>query len=278
MNFIIIVTAFFISVFIFLLFISFKHEDSRLIIKSFEARTGFIFKRLNKTKLSENLKLLFEEQNGIKILGFKIKTLEGLFLLRIVLPLSFFVSFIIMGFFLKKIFVFYSLIGAIIIYFLILEIVKGQINLRKKKILDELPDIVDILSSLIEAGLSLNEALSYISDNYRGEISKLFKLARARIFEGYNKEKAYSLIAKLSFCNDFKTLIKILLQAETIGNPINKVLKDVSRVIRNNQRDLLKINSERLEGNLILVIFVFMFIPMVFLFLLPVLPQLKMFF
>jgi len=278
MNFIIILTAILVSVFIFLLFISFKYEDSRLIIKSFEARTGFILKRLNKTKLSENLKLLFEEQNGINILGFKIKTLEGLFLLRIILSLSFFISFIILGFFLGKTFIFYSLIGAVIIYFLILEIVRGQINLRNKKILNELPDIVDILSSLIEAGLGLNEALNYISDNYKGEISKLFKLARTGIFEGYTKKKAYSLIAKLSFCNDFRTLIKILLQAEMVGNPINKVLKDISRVIRNNQRDLLKINSERLEGNLILVIFIFMFIPMVVLFLLPVLPQLKMFF
>jgi len=48
--------------------------------------------------------------------------------------------------------------------------------------------------------------------------------------------------------------------------------------MRTNQRDLLKIRSERLESNLVLVIFIFMFIPMIFLFLLPVLPQLKMFF
>jgi len=73
-------------------------------------------------------------------------------------------------------------------------------------------------------------------------------------------------------------VIKILVQAEMIGNPISGVLKDISRVIRTNQRDLLKIRSERLESNLVLVVFIFMFIPMLFLFLLPVLPQLKMFF
>ena len=182
------------------------------------------------------------------------------------------------GFLLDKNFILYSFIGAIIVYFLVLEISRSQISLKSKKILDELPDIVDVLSSLIKAGLDLNEALNYISDNYKGEISKLFRLARMKIFEGYTKKDAFYLIAKLSFCNDFKTLIKILVQAEMIGNPINKVLKDISKVIRTNQRDLLKIRAERLEGNLVIVVFIFMFIPMIFLFLLPVLPQLKMLF
>jgi tight adherence protein C len=179
---------------------------------------------------------------------------------------------------LGKNFIFYSFIGAIILYFLPIEIIKSKISSKSKRIQNELPDIVDILSSLIKAGLSLNEALNYISDNYKCETSRLFKLAQIKIFEGYSKMNAYYLIARLSFCNDFKTVIKILVQAEMIGNPISKVLKDVSKVMRTNQRDLLKIRSERLENNLVLVIFIFMFIPMIFLFLLPVLPQLKMFF
>ena len=278
MNLLIVVTAVLVSVFIFLLFINFSYKKSRLIIEKIETRTGYILKKMNKTKLSEDLELLFGEQNGVNIFGFKIKSLEGLFLLRVILSLSFLIFFIVFVFFLGKNFIFYSLIGAIILYFLPIEIIKSKISSKSKRIQNELPDIVDILSSLIKAGLSLNEALNYISDNYKCETSRLFKLAQIKIFEGYSKMNAYYLIARLSFCNDFKTVIKILVQAEMIGNPIRKVLKDVSKVMRTNQRDLLKIRSERLESNLVLVIFIFMFIPMIFLFLLPVLPQLKMFF
>ncbi len=278
MNLLVIPTAILISVFTFFLSTSVNYRNSRLIFKRIETRTGNIFKKLKKTKLSEDLKILFNEQEGIRVLGFKIKSIEGLFLLRIFLSISFLIFFIVLGFLLGKNFILYSFIAAIVIYFLILEIIKSQIKLKSKKVLDELPDIVDVLSALIEAGLNLNEALNYISDNYKGEITKLFKLARIKIFEGYNKKDAYYLIARLSFCNDFKTLIKILIQAEMIGNPINKVLKGISKDIRSNQRDLLKIRSERLESNLVIVIFIFMFIPMIFLFLLPVLPQLKMFF
>lgn len=278
MNLLLVVIAVLVSVFVFLLFINFSYKKSRLLIEKIETRTGYILKKMNKTKLSEDLELLFEEQNFIKIFGFKIKSLEGLFLLRVILSLSFLTFFIVFGFFLGKNFIFYSFIGAIILYFLPIEIIKSKISSKSKRIQNELPDIVDILSSLIKAGLSLNEALNYISDNYKCETSMLFKLAQIKIFEGYSKMDAYYLIARLSFCNDFKTVIKILAQAEMIGNPISKVLKDVSKVMRANQRDLLKIRSERLESNLVLIIFIFMFIPMIFLFLLPVLPQLKMFF
>jgi len=278
MNLLIVVIAVLVSVFVFLLFINFSYKKSRSIIEKIETRTGYILKKMNKTKLSEDLKLLFEEQNGVNIFGFKIKSLEGLFLLRVILSLSFLIFFIVFGFFLGKNFIFYSVIGAIILYFLPIEIIKSKISSKSKRIQNELPDIVDILSSLIKAGLSLNEALNYISDNYKCETSILFKLAQIKIFEGYSKMDAHYLIARLSFCNDFKTVIKILVQAEMIGNPISKVLKDVSKVMRANQRDLLKIRSERLESNLVLIIFIFMFIPMIFLFLLPVLPQLKMFF
>jgi len=278
MNLLIVVVAVLVSIFVFFLIINFDYKNARLIVNTVETRTGYILKKMNKTKLSDDLKLLLEEQSGISILGFKIKSLEGLFLLRVILSLSFFIFFILSGFFLGKNFIFYSLIGAIILYFLPLELIKSKISSKNIRIQNELPDIVDILSSLIKAGLSLNEALNYVSDNYKCEISKLFKLAQLKIFEGHNRMDAYYLIAKLSFCNDFKTVIKILVQAEIIGNPISKVLKDISKVMRTNQRDLLKIRSERLESNLVLIIFVFMFIPMIFLFLLPVLPQLKMLF
>ncbi len=278
MNLLIAVTAVLVSIFTFLLLMNFSYKDGRLIVNTVKVQAGYILRRISKTKLSEDLELLFEEQNGVNIFGFKIKSLEGLFLLRVILSLSFFIFFIVFGFFLGKNFIFYSFAGAVIFYFLPLEIIKSKIGSKSKRVQNELPDIVDILSSLIKAGLSLDEALSYISGSYKCEISKLFKLAQIKIFEGYSKVDAYYLVAKLSFCNDFKTVIKILVQAEMIGNPISKVLKDISRVMRTNQRDLLKIKSERLESNLVLIIFIFMFIPMIFLFLLPVLPQLKMFF
>jgi len=275
---IIIGISFLISFFVFLLIGSVNSSDLKVVLKRMEGRSKNLFKRRIKSGFGDDLKFLMDEEGSVKVFGFGISSLENLFLLRIALASSFFIIFILISFLSGKNFIIYSLIVALIFYFLPAEILKGKMKLRGRKVLSELPDIVDILSSLIKAGLSLDEAIRYVSDNYEGEASKLFKLVQIKILEGCSKKDAYYSIARLSFCNDFKTVIKILVQSDIVGNPVKDVLKDLSKVLRNNQRDLLKMRAERLEGNLIIVVFIFIFIPMLFLFLLPVFPQLKMFF
>jgi pilus assembly protein TadC len=98
------------------------------------------------------------------------------------------------------------------------------------------------------------------------------------VFEGLSRDEAFNYIGRISLCNEFKSFIKVIYQAEIMGNPVVKVLKDMSRTYRNNQRDFLKMRAERLESNLIVVIFVFIFLPMLAVFLLPVIPQLKFLF
>ncbi len=278
MNYIIIILSILISVFVLLFIVNFNSSNSRFVLEKIENRASRFLDKGNILNKSKDINLMFEENKALSIFGVKIKSVEGLFLFRLILSLSFLIFFNIFGILFDKNFILFSIIGAFIFYFLPIEIIKGKINLIKKKISNELPEILDILSSLIKAGLNLDESINYISTNYKGEVSKLFAIAQLRVLEGISKKEAYHRIAKLSFCNDFKTIIKILIQSEMIGNPIKDVLKGLSKAMRDNQRDQLKMRAEKLEGNLILIIFIFMFIPMIFLFLLPVLPQLKMLF
>jgi tight adherence protein C len=196
----------------------------------------------------------------------------------LILAFSSAIIFIFSGFLFGKNFILYSLLAAIIFYFLPVEVIKNKILIIRKKILGELPDIVDMLSSLIKAGLTLDEAMTYISRNYNSETSKLFRMLHTKILEGYSKPEAFNIIARLSFCSEFKNLIKVLAQSEIIGNPVKDILKDLSRVMRENQRDFLKMKAEKLESNLIIVIFIFIFIPVIALFLIPVIPQLQILF
>jgi len=228
--------------------------------------------------LTQDLALLFEDQGIIKVLGIRIGSIEGLIYLRLILAFSSAIIFIFSGFLFGKNFILYSILAAIIFYFLPVEVIKNKILIIRKKILGELPDIVDMLSSLIKAGLTLDEAMTYISGNYNSETSKLFRMLHVKILEGHSKPEAFNIIARLSFYSEFKNLIKVLAQSEIIGNPVKDILKDLSRVMRENQRDFLKMKAEKLESNLIIAIFIFIFIPVIALFLIPVIPQLQIFF
>ncbi len=278
MNWILFILSLLISSFIFLCFFNSRNVNTRSLMKRIENYAENITDKQNKESRLSTIKLFLEERDSLRILGVRIKSLEGLLIFRTILSLSVLIIFLILGFFIGTNFLLIALSISLIMFFLPSEISKSRIKRISRSILSEIPESLDILSSLIKAGLSLDQAINYYSNNYRGEISQLFKIAQIKIYEGKSRKTAYFGIAKLSFCNEFKTIIKIIIQSDSIGNPINRVLKELSKTIRENQRDQIKIRAERLESSLMLIIFIFMFIPMMLLFLLPVIPQLKMIF
>ena len=220
--------------------------------------------------------LFFDEIGAISILGIKIRSLGDLYLFRIIFALSLLLIFISLGFFLDNNYFYYSAVVALIAYFLPGEMLKSKTHTYAKDINNELPDVIDIMASLISAGLTLDEVMLYISKNFRGAAGRLFELYRIKILEGKRKSEAFEIIGRLSFCMEFKSFVKVLYQSEVIGFPVKEILADLARVYRNNQRDLLKMRAERLESNLTIIIFVFIFIPMLMIFLIPVMPQIKL--
>ncbi len=220
--------------------------------------------------------LFFEEIGAISILGIKIRSLGNLYLFRIIFALSLLLIFISLGFFLDSNYFYFSAVIALLAYLLPQEIFKSKTHSFAKDINNELPDVIDIMASLISAGLTLDEAMLYVSKNFRGRAGRLFDLYRIKILEGKRKSEAFETIGRLSFCMEFKSFVKVLYQSEIIGFPVKEILADLARVYRNNQRDLLKMRAERLESNLTIIIFIFIFIPMLMIFLIPVIPQIKL--
>jgi tight adherence protein C len=171
-----------------------------------------------------------------------------------------------------------AIITGILIFFLPLVLVLKKIKTIANAVEEELPEIADLLSSLVGAGLTIDESIYYIAKNYRGHISFLFNYARNMVLDGESLKDSLITVSRMSFCNEFKTLINTILQAEAVGNPISKVLKNMAKTIRSRQRDTIKMRAEKLESNLMIVVFIFLFLPMIALFLLPVIPQLQILF
>ncbi|MGM0366698.1 MAG: type II secretion system F family protein [Actinomycetota bacterium] len=267
-----------IFMFMFLAFVFSRHLDMNVIFRKIEGMNKKFPQNNQKPKFYEDLKLLMEHEGGIEIFRVKIKSVENILVLRILTASAFFIVLNLLGIMLSQNLLLWSLMGAAVMFFLPVAMIKGLIDRKAKSILFELPDVIEIISSLIKAGLTLDECINYVSKNYKGSISDLFALFEIKKLEGHTRSEAFKIISRLSFCNDFKTVIKIMAQSEEIGNPIAEVLNNLSKSLRDNQRDQLKIKAERLESNLVLIIFIFLFIPMLMIFLLPVLPQLKLLF
>ena len=264
--------------FFLVIFLNFKRNE----FESFLFNSRFI-KKLNdkgRKKIFTNVDIEFYLDNykNIRIFNFKIDSMEKLIILKLYLSFISFVLINILGITFHKNFLIISLLCALVFYLLPSEILRNKVNNIKYKVMIEMPDFIDALFSLINAGLTLDESIKYFSVNYKGEIKNLLQVFRIKQLEGFSKIEAYEFIGKLSFCEEFSRVIKILSQSEVIGNPIKEVLKNFSSEIRNTQKDKLKIKAEKLESSLIFIIFIFIFIPMLLIFLVPVLPQIKMLF
>jgi len=264
--------------FFLIIFLNFKRNEFESILFN-----SIFIKKLNKNKKfellhDENIEFYLDNFKNIRIFGLKIDSQEKLVILKLYFSFFAFVLINIFGIIFHKNFLIISLIGALIFYLLPSEILKSKINNIKSKVIIELPDFIDILSSLINAGLNLDEAIKYFALNYNGEIKNLLSIFRIKQLEGFSKIEAYEFIGKLSLCEEFNRIVKIISQSEIIGNPVKEVLQNFSAEIRNNQKDQLKIKAEKLESNLIFIIFIFIFIPTLLIFLVPVFPQIKLLF
>ncbi|MCL6087112.1 MAG: type II secretion system F family protein [Actinobacteria bacterium] len=264
--------------FIFIAVINFRRKnlESLLFNEVFIKKLGAVNK--NKILSSFDIRFYLDNFKNTRISGFKIDSLERLLILKIFLSFAAFILINLAGIVFQKNFIIISLIGAFMFFLLPSEILKSRLNSIKNKVLIELPDFIDVLFSLINAGLNLDEAVKYFVENYKGEIRNLLKIFKIKQFEGFSKKEAYEHIGKLSFCEEFNRVVKVLAQSEIVGNPIKDILRGFSVEIRNNQKDQLKIKAGRLESNLIFIIFIFIFIPMLLIFLVPVFPQIKLLF
>ena len=241
MKVLIIFIALMISSVVFMIALKTDKDALRLVL----GRIGFSERSPLLKEDRKNLKsyyvLYLHEERKFNFFGFAVNSIEDFLLIKVFLLITSVLLINIIAVIIHKNFLLISLLVGIILFFLPSEILKNKIRLKSRQVLEELPDFIDILYSLINAGLTLEESISYISKECKGQIRDLFKIAKIKMFEGMSRADAYYYVCKISFCDDFQRIIKILTQADVIGNPVKDILKELSNDLRDNQRDLLKI-------------------------------------
>lgn len=272
-----IMLAILISSFFFLLFYFYRPPKLKSCFRKYrKSKLNILFNE--KYPKNKDIKVLIEDYGGLRISMVNIKDIESLSVLSLLFSASIFALLITLGFLIRKNFLAISISAGIVCLFIPYAMVIKKIRGIKAKVEHELPEIIDFLASLTSSGLTIDESIYYIAKNYRGQISFLFGYARNMVLDGSSLKEALLKISRMSYSRGFERLVKALIQSDEIGNPIRTALRDMSREARSRERDEIKIRAQRLEGSLMIIIFIFLFIPMISLFMLPVIPQLKLLF
>ena len=139
---------------------------------------------------------------------------------------------------------------------------RSKINKLHKKVMEELPNYIDLLRVCVEAGLDMEGALSKLVEKSSGSLRDETAQVASEIHLGKSMPEALQDMAKRIDLADLSSFVTLIIQANQMGISVSNVLRSQSRQINIKQTQLLRAKAAKIP--------VLILIPMV-LFILPAL-------
>ncbi|HEX5478221.1 MAG TPA: type II secretion system F family protein [Dehalococcoidia bacterium] len=134
---------------------------------------------------------------------------------------------------------------------------------RQKRIWRAMPNAIDLLTTCVEAGLSLDFALQRVADRYRGALSDEIQRMLREVALGKTRRDALKDMAERIEVPDLMTLVNSIIQAEVLGTSIGQVLRVQAAQLRMRRRQAAEQQARRAPAKMVFAL-VFLFIPSMF--------------
>lgn len=128
-----------------------------------------------------------------------------------------------------------ALVSALLFYFPEIYLMQ-LVNQRKREIEKTLPDILDLLTVSVEAGLSFDSAVNKLVKKMPGVISDELNRTLHEIKIGKTRKEAFMNMSKRCNVSDLSLFISSLIQADELGIGISSVLRVQSIQMREKRR------------------------------------------
>ncbi|HEY6872530.1 MAG TPA: type II secretion system F family protein [Geobacteraceae bacterium] len=118
---------------------------------------------------------------------------------------------------------------------------RRKVEARKTEIFHTLPDILDLLTVCVEAGLGLDAALIRASDNpmFKGNpLAEELKIASMETRAGKLRADALRDMAERTMVDDIKSFATMLVQTERFGTSLSLALRVHSDTLRTKRRQI----------------------------------------
>jgi tight adherence protein C len=134
---------------------------------------------------------------------------------------------------------------------------------RQKRIWRAMPNAIDLLTTCVEAGLSLDFGLQRVSERYRGAFSDEIQRAIKEIALGKTRREALKDMAERVDVPDLMTLVNSIIHAETLGTSIGQTLRVQAAQLRMRRRQAAEQQARRAPAKMVGTLVLF-FIPSMF--------------
>ncbi|MEM8531761.1 MAG: type II secretion system F family protein [Chloroflexota bacterium] len=119
----------------------------------------------------------------------------------------------------------FTAIGGVLGYLLPSMWLGQQIKKRKHNITKQLPDILDLLTISVEAGLAFDAAMQRVTEKAENDLSKEFQRVLTDTRLGRPRRDALKDMSNRTGVEDVQTFTAAIIQAEQLGVSISKILR-----------------------------------------------------
>jgi tight adherence protein C len=130
----------------------------------------------------------------------------------------------------------YALGGALVGFFMPALWLRSKIRQRQDEIVKSLPDALDLLTITVEAGMGFDGAMQKVAEKWENHLSRGFSRVVQEMRLGIARREALKNMDNSMEVPDVTTFVAAIIQAETLGVSIAKILRVQSEQMRIRRR------------------------------------------
>lgn len=151
---------------------------------------------------------------------------------------------------------------AVLLYFTPDVLLSARATERQRAILHDLPDALDQMTICMEAGLGFEAAMARTSRGSERPLAQELVRMLQEIQVGVGRRQALSALAERNSVPDLRHFVTALMQAESYGVPIARVLHDQASELRTKRRQRAEEAARKLPLKLLIPLVLFILPPL----------------
>ncbi|HZX68111.1 MAG TPA: type II secretion system F family protein [Candidatus Elarobacter sp.] len=151
-----------------------------------------------------------------------------------------------------------ALVAAIVGFIAPSFVLDSAVRKRKAQIARRVPDLLDMVSTTVEAGTALNGALAVAVTRMQGPLSEEFRMTLSDIRIGMPRADALTALARRVQQVDLTSVVTALVQTERLGGNVAHVLDELAEEARNRRMSRAEEAAAKLPVKMVIPMALFM--------------------
>lgn len=153
----------------------------------------------------------------------------------------------------------FSIVGAGIGLYIPNYWLKSQIKKRQDEIMKALPNALDMLTTMVDAGLGFDMAMLRLSERWHNALTLEFERTVNEMNMGVRRSDALRNMAERNDVGELRSFVAVLVQADSLGISIADILHTQSAQMRMRRRQWAEEKANKMPLKMLPIITIFIF-------------------